>query len=223
LFRALVFLSSENGAPVESQGEGIFVFNARLLLLSCLGHLVLWYWQRVRFVFHRTFLLLLSFFSTVLGSTCFAENDPVEPTLSSQSIVQIRVFAIEASKGGVSNLVPHTQEVAFANGRTKAQIGFLSPKLNSLPYTTYSLLSEQTFKVPLKKRMQFSLAKGHHITLRPLSADDDRVCFWLKWVEGDGIDIVDTRLTVNVGEPMVTVWEHDESNGFVVAVEVTKP
>lgn len=166
------------------------------------------------------FLFVSSVFMDALWSAPLAA---AQESISESSQVLIKVLAIEGlARGGTAQNVgtANADPVQFANRRSSLALKGISPKLASLPFDTFSLLAEERFIVPLKKRMQFSLAAGHHITIRPISFDDKRVCFWLKWQESNGIDVVDTRLTVNLGEVMVTAWEQSPNSGFVLAVEV---
>ena len=99
----------------------------------------------------------------------------------------------------------------------------IGPKLKELPYKNYHLVSSRIVSVPLKRKETFSLSGGQHVTVRPLGTDNGRVCLWIHWEDENGQKILDSRLHFNQGETMLAGTDHEESSGWVIAVQAERP
>lgn len=97
----------------------------------------------------------------------------------------------------------------------------LRPKLSHLHYASYRLLAEKSVVIPITSRKVVNLSKGHKLTVRPLYANDERVGVWMKWKDGDGMEVIDSRMHFQCNEHMLTGLETNEDKGLVLAIQVS--
>ena len=96
----------------------------------------------------------------------------------------------------------------------------LSNKLSKLQYREYSLLSTQDTKLNVTEKKVLHLPKGHSLAVRPLYVQGRRVGMWLKWKDGGGMKILDTRMHFTCGENMVTGTDNTHDSGIILAISV---
>lgn len=98
----------------------------------------------------------------------------------------------------------------------------LRQKLQQLPFNSFELLEKHNLTAPVKRRSELQLSRGNRLTVRPLYHDGEKVGMWLKWRDGRGEVVLDTRMHFMSDEAMLAGTEDLASNGgIVLAVRVT--
>lgn len=93
-------------------------------------------------------------------------------------------------------------------------------KLEQLHYAQYSLLATGSRDVSMLKKETVTFHNGHTLTVRPLYIQDRRVGLWMKWNDGSGMNLLDTRMHLDCGEHLVTGTESDPQRGIILVVKV---
>ncbi len=145
----------------------------------------------------------------------FVDSASFNPQTESKVIVNVRVIrATDKMDPGEESFSPDPVKV----DRRLKDISF---KLQKLPFRAYSLLSSEQKVVPAKKRESFLIASGQSLTVRPLYMEKDEVGLWLKWVDQNGAEILDTRMHINYGESMIAGTDSTPLCGLVLVVDVS--
>ena len=101
------------------------------------------------------------------------------------------------------------------------RISDLRDQLSKLHYKEYRLVAQKSAVVPVTKRRVLNLSDGHKLTLRPLYANEERVGVWLKWIDGSGMEIIDSRVHFKCNEHMLTGLEESTEKGLILAIQVS--
>jgi hypothetical protein len=133
---------------------------------------------------------------------------------NSRGVVNVRLRAVVA-EGYVRNV-----KEARSDRVVGANIEDLADKLLKLPYTRYTLGSEEEITIPYQKKEMISILPGQNVTIRPLFIDKRKICLWMKWEDSDGMKILDSRMHFRVGESMIAGTEQTDESGIVLAVDV---
>lgn len=104
--------------------------------------------------------------------------------------------------------------------RFDKRLGDLSKKLSKLQYQEYSLVSSQGAELSVTEKKVLQLPKGHSLAVRLLNINKKKVGMWLKWKDGSGMKILDTRMHFHCGENMVTGTNSSEDSGMILAISV---
>ncbi len=96
----------------------------------------------------------------------------------------------------------------------------LSPKLRKLQYRSFRLVGSQKEELPFGKRETVSIGDGNSLTLRPIGMADDQVAMWLRWEDGEGMQIIDTRMQFVVGEALIAGVDNASNSGLILAIDV---
>lgn len=200
---------------------------------------------RTYFVLPRAFALLPRAFALLLGGGCLAVGSAA--TLAAESprhLVQPHTTFVSRS----STVTPPDRpaegitEVAFVVRIIRAErlkmgggkkfwsepiavdkrLGDISEKLGQLQYQEFHLIAERALTIPVLKRAPVDLVDGHSLVLRPLYVQGRRAGFWLKWQDGNGATVLETRMHVDCGETVVTGTEASDERGLVIAVQADR-
>jgi hypothetical protein len=131
--------------------------------------------------------------------------------------VRVRVRIIQAS----NVLATASEQLGDQPLQVDSRIGDLTPKLGKLNYANFRLVGFQEKIVPLKKRENIALGGGHLLTLRPLYLEDQRVGMWLRWLDSNGSEILDTRMHFDSNECMLTGTEAKAQTGIILAINAS--
>ena len=93
-------------------------------------------------------------------------------------------------------------------------------KLRKLPYRTFSLVSSQSEKIEMMKKETLYLTDGNELTIRPIYADGGKVGLWLRWIDGSGAKVLDTRMHLATGESMVAGADAGQDGATVLAIDI---
>lgn len=96
----------------------------------------------------------------------------------------------------------------------------LKMKFRQFPFMKFQLVSEQLAQVVLKKKENLTLSDGHKIAVRPLYIEKGRIGMWLKWIDNDGMKVIDSRMHFEKGEPLLTAVETDDNESVILALSV---
>ena len=163
-----------------------------------------------------------------------ARADGPEGQGGRSAIVKIRAIRASGMDDGVKKADDPSAEASAAGGAAKPASGQaideglddISSKLKNLRYKHFKLVCNQQVEVPLMKKRTVYLAEGNSLTVRPLYIDEDKVGLWLRWLDGAGMRVLDTRVHLHDGESVITGTDglpEPESNaetGMVLAIEV---
>jgi hypothetical protein len=160
-------------------------------------------------------IVVLGAILLVLTSTFVAQAEGRSlKELSSCSSVRVHVRTLMGKSERVEDGV--SSEVVLDE-----RLQDLQKQIQALHYTHYSLLSEKTAVVPVSKRRVLNLSDGHKLTVRPLYVNDERVGLWMKWRDGNGMEVLDSRMHFKCGEHVLTGLEMNENRGLVLAIHVS--
>lgn len=85
----------------------------------------------------------------------------------------------------------------------------ISKQLRKFHFTKFELLSAQRKTVDVMRRDVIQLVDGHRLLLRPTYLEDNRVGMWLKWKDGSGQPLLDTRVHFPCGKTVMAGTEID--------------
>lgn len=134
---------------------------------------------------------------------------------SSVDAVNVRVRAIHAESAA-----PIGERSSAKRISRCSQLNDIDVKLKKLPFKSFSLLSSQSQRIELMKRGTIFLSGGNELTIRPLYAEAGKVGLWLRWIDGAGTTVLDTRLHMAMGESMVAGADAGQDSATVLAIEV---
>lgn len=161
-------------------------------------------------------LLTGSLWAILLWYTpAFAEDTKASRTGEDLSIVRIFVRAIHAeSHLGLETVLPHdVMPTKFDPG-----LKDLHPRLSSLPFSSFRLLASLTEDINVRKKALVHLPRGQTLAFRPMSSEPDRVSLWLSWKDGQGSEILGTKIQVNPRETILTGTDGNEDEGYILAI-----
>jgi len=97
----------------------------------------------------------------------------------------------------------------------------LKSKLEKFYYQKYRLLGKRKEVVPISSRRTLNLVDGHTLTVRPMYIEEKRVGMWLRWNDNKGVNVLDTRMHFDSGEPMLTGTDLGGGKGLILAISVS--
>jgi hypothetical protein len=96
----------------------------------------------------------------------------------------------------------------------------LSGQLATLPYQRFRLLDTAEIALHPKQRETVPLPGNNQITLRPLYMQERKVGLWLKWVDGSGKEVLDTRLHFDSERSMLAGTDNTADSAMILAIDV---
>ena len=100
-----------------------------------------------------------------------------------------------------------------------AELSDVSAKLLQLPFHSFQLLSSKNETYEIKKRERMQLPNGQTLTFRPMYMDNKRVGLWLNWRDGDGTEILNTRVHFDADDSVVTGTDCAGNKGLILAIK----
>ncbi len=94
----------------------------------------------------------------------------------------------------------------------------LAAKLRSLPFTHFSILSNDEVAIPVYRKRTFQFARNQSVTLRPLEFRNDMVCLWISWRDERGDKVLDTRVYIKRGDEMIAGTDSERAHEGTVLV-----
>ncbi len=164
----------------------------------------------------RAIALILVLGGSVFGSLVPLAHSEEGTTRSSHEGVVVQVRTVEAS-----GMTPEQVKFRSEDLTLDRSLEDIRPKLQKLHFKSFRLLGSQSQKVSLMQKATIALVNGQSLTVRPLYISDNRIGMWLKWRDGSGAEILDTRMHFDSGESMITGSEGDFGRGTVLAIDVT--
>jgi hypothetical protein len=83
----------------------------------------------------------------------------------------------------------------------------IADRLRKLDFTHFRLIDTEAQDVEVMRRATIDLANDHQLTVRPTYQEDNRLGLWMKWVDNLGKTVLDTRLHLPCGEPVLAGTE----------------
>jgi len=136
-------------------------------------------------------------------------------------LVQIRT--IQASGMLRPGALSDTAEARLKNASLSidSRIEDIAHKLEKLHYQSYRLIGSHDKIVPVRRRETINLSSGHTLSVRCLYVKDQRVGMWIKWRDGNGMEVLDTRMHFDSGESMITGTDGHSDTGIILAINAT--
>lgn len=100
-------------------------------------------------------------------------------------------------------------------------IEFLRQKLSKLPFAQYRVVTKVSDLVRSNSTRTFNLVNGQIVNLQPIDTTGKAVTMWMRWIGGDGMEILDTRIHFACDETMLAGVDGDQSNGLILAITVS--
>lgn len=101
------------------------------------------------------------------------------------------------------------------------RISDLQSKLENLHYRQFRLVASYQDVVEIMKKQTMLLELGQRLMVRPLYMRDDKIGLWLRWVDSDGAELLDTRMHFKPGESIVTGVDNSGERGTILAINVS--
>jgi len=93
-------------------------------------------------------------------------------------------------------------------------------KLKKLKYENYELQSHQKKTVTINQKETFVLEDGNVLTFKTISKEKDKICLWINWKDGHGMNVLNTRLHFEGGETVITGANSSADSGLILAIDV---
>lgn len=140
-----------------------------------------------------------------------------ESSPESAMVIRVRIRAVRAL--GLTHPTQLKTGVVLGAAMPLPQISpaleDISEKLKALNYREYKVASSQEVLVPLMKKRTVYLHEGNMLLVRPLYADGGNIGLWLRWIDGAGTRVLDTRMHFHERETMLTGTELTGADGRV--------
>ena len=144
------------------------------------------------------------------------EVHPSVPTYEKVEVVSFDIYAVQARSkiehGPADRAVPQTIPDTLKSIRLS---------LTQAPFSLFEMIDHQTVVVPLRQKSRLRMAKDHVVVIRPLFIDDGRLCLWVKWRDKDGMEVLDSRLYLVLGESVIAGVEEADNAGLLLAMKAT--
>ncbi len=134
--------------------------------------------------------LRLTFICLLIGCGFCLASALAEP--KQEEIIRLHLWGVRALAG------EKNQEEYLAEG-----LQHLAEKLRSLPFTHFSILSNDEVAIPVYRKRTFQFARNQSVTVRPLELRNDMVCLWISWRDERGDKVLDTRIYIKRGDEMI--------------------
>lgn len=96
----------------------------------------------------------------------------------------------------------------------------LELQLKHLPFSKFQLVEDQQEQLLMKSKEYIKLSNGDKLSVRPLYMEEGKLCLWLRWVDSDGMQVLDTRLHIEPGKSILAGTESSEKRATVLAIGV---
>ncbi|MBX7145633.1 MAG: hypothetical protein K1X79_14370 [Oligoflexia bacterium] len=96
----------------------------------------------------------------------------------------------------------------------------LSAKLQKLHFRTFKLIASQREVLRFGHKETVALSDGNLVTLRPLSMENEKIGLWVRWQDGSGMEVIDTRMHFAPGESIITGVDASGDTGLILAIDV---
>lgn len=139
-------------------------------------------------------------FGLLLSSMCYAETH--------QTLLRVRI--IHASTPSV--------DVSSGVAQVSASLKDISSELTSLPFKKFTLLESIDRTVSMKEKETIKLSTGDKVSIRPHYVESGKLCFWFKWVDKNGSQILDSKLHVEKGKGVISGADSSEKEARLIAL-----
>jgi hypothetical protein len=95
----------------------------------------------------------------------------------------------------------------------------LREKLERFPFRNFNLVTAHKRELGLHEREMLDLGEGQKLFVKFLGHKDRRVCLWMRW-DDNGMEVLDTRMHLNIGESVLTGTERARNSSLILAVDV---
>lgn len=146
-------------------------------------------------------------------------DEPALGNAGSADSIRVRVRTIRAT----GNL-DEVSEAAFGDTRPSVDDSLrdIQQQFQKLHFKKFRLVSSQQEVVPLMKKQMIYLVEGNTLAVRPFYLDGRKIGLWLRWIDGSGMKVLDTRIHFNCGESFITGTDGDANTGTVLAIDVSR-
>ena len=135
---------------------------------------------------------------------------PGTPLKKGRIFLQVRTLEADGKKAG-------------GRASISQKANDLMEHLEELPFGRYQLVSQKVVRLPKKKKTTVALKDGEQLEVRMHYLKDDRMGLWLHWLDGTGMELLNTRMHLSCGVPIVVGADHPEQGtARVLAVNVVQ-
>ncbi len=163
---------------------------------------------------HVVLIALASVAQNSVAQNAVAQSSLAQ-SFDEQSSLIIRVRTLEASLPFSADPRRATSRPAVADG-----IRDLAQRLNEFHFKRFALLASHSKESQYGQTQELDLGDGHKLTYKPTIRGKDRVCLWLQWRDGSGMEVLNTRMNFKAGESVLTGVDKTERSGLVLAIDV---
>lgn len=97
----------------------------------------------------------------------------------------------------------------------------IAQKLGQLPFKNFEVLDTERKVVTVAHRDSIPLHGGYELNVRPLYIESDKIGMWLRWTDGHGMRLVDTRIHITPNDTVITGADGGGDVGDVLAIKVS--
>lgn len=164
--------------------------------------------------------VLCSFLFGISG-IAYADGGPSCALTPNGVRIQVRTVLADERMQPMVREVGGIEQLFSEKGKQfDARLKDVSAKLRKLHFRSFRLLSTQREELPFGKRGTLSVGDGNSLTLRPIGISDEQVGMWLRWEDGDGMQVIDTRMQFAVGEALIAGVDRAGDSGLILAIDV---
>ena len=142
----------------------------------------------------------------IAGFISFVGAAQVQAEGKNPRSILVSVRVVEASEALPEGPHSHNCKVSLGEG-----LEDIRSKLQKLNFKSFKLIDKGSLVVPLLQKARIALIKGQSLTVRPLYAEPGRIGMWLKWIDSEGMEVLDTRMHFDPGESMITGTDSEGS------------
>jgi hypothetical protein len=135
--------------------------------------------------------------------------------LQAEDKVKIKVRLLQASDKTMLGFSSFTTDRIL-----EPQLQDLRTQLETLPYDSFKIVSNEKIVLPIKKSNNLALSNGHSVVLKPLSVNGREISLWLNWKDESGDCLLDTRMHFDSSEAMIAGTDHSPDSGLLLAINV---
>lgn len=97
----------------------------------------------------------------------------------------------------------------------------IAQKLGQLPFRNFQVIDTKQKVIEVSHRDKISLHGGYELSVRPLYIDNEKIGLWLRWTDGRGMRLVDTRMHITPNDTVITGADGGGDSGDVLAIKVS--
>lgn len=135
------------------------------------------------------------------------------------ALVRVQVRTIQASREVAKVQKEHVSLESEAATALDPVFADIEKKLTELPFNSFKLLAAKEQELCLKQRQRLSLPNGQSLVFRPIYMDNERVGIWIKWLDQENREILNTRVHFDPNYAVLTGTDLSPQTALILAIK----